>query len=118
MMRGQYSHVGCIRSHSQQLSVRLLISSSLATSVCRSPESKRFLRRCCPKVFGCFETGKLRVQTGEALKEPWSLTYREARVQAFADAFLVIAICLAAAALLVPLLRKVAAPHTPSADAH
>jgi len=55
---------------------------------------------------------------GEALKELWSLTYREARVQTFADAFLVIAVCLAAATLLVPLLRKVAAPPTPAANAH
>jgi DHA2 family multidrug resistance protein len=55
---------------------------------------------------------------GAAIKELWSLTYREARVQTFADAFLVIAVCLAGGTLLVPLLRKVAAPPTPSADAH
>jgi len=65
IIRGQYSQVGYIRSHSQQLSVRLLISSFLATSACRSPESNRRLRSCSPKVFGCLATGKLRVQTGD-----------------------------------------------------
>ena len=53
-----------------------------------------------------------------ALKQLWSLTYREAQVQTFADAFLVIGVCLAIATMLVPLLRKVAAPAAPSADAH
>lgn len=53
-----------------------------------------------------------------ALKQVWSLTYREARVQSFADAFLIIAASLALATLLVPLLRKVATPATPSPDAH
>ena len=53
-----------------------------------------------------------------ALKELWSVTYREARVQTFADAFLAIAFCLAIATVLVPLLRKINAPATPTADAH
>jgi DHA2 family multidrug resistance protein len=53
-----------------------------------------------------------------ALKELWKLTYREAQVQTFADAFLVIGVCLAMAALITPLLKKVAAPVTPPADAH
>lgn len=53
-----------------------------------------------------------------ALKQLWSLTYREARVQTIADAFLVIALSLAIATLLVPLLKKVATPAAPSADAH
>ena len=53
-----------------------------------------------------------------ALKQLWSLTWREARVQTFADAFLVIGVCLAIAALLTPLMKKVAAPAAPSADAH
>jgi MFS transporter, DHA2 family, multidrug resistance protein len=51
-----------------------------------------------------------------ALKELWSLTYREAQVQTFADAFLVIAICCGVAALTVPLLRRVGVP-TPAASA-
>ena len=53
-----------------------------------------------------------------ALKRLWSLTWREAQVQTYSDAFAVIAVCLLAAALLVPLMRKVAAPTAPSADAH
>jgi DHA2 family multidrug resistance protein len=53
-----------------------------------------------------------------ALKQLWALTYREAQVQTFADAFLVIAVCLAIATVMVPLLRKVAPPTVPSADAH
>lgn len=53
-----------------------------------------------------------------ALKELWLLTYREARVETFADAFLVIAASLAIATALVPLLRKIAVSTTPSSAAH
>jgi DHA2 family multidrug resistance protein len=53
-----------------------------------------------------------------ALKELWSATFREAQVQTFADAFLAIAAACALAALLVPLMRKVATPAVPSVDAH
>lgn len=53
-----------------------------------------------------------------ALKQLWSLTWREAQVQTFADAFLVIAACFVVATLLVPLMKKVIAPATPPADAH
>jgi DHA2 family multidrug resistance protein len=53
-----------------------------------------------------------------AIKQLWSLTYREAQVQTFADAFLAIAVCFVIATLLVPLLRKVAAPAAPVKDAH
>jgi MFS transporter, DHA2 family, multidrug resistance protein len=53
-----------------------------------------------------------------AVKTLWSLTWREAQVQTFADAALVIGICLAIATILTPLLRKVSAPAEPSADAH
>ena len=53
-----------------------------------------------------------------AIKQLWSLTYREAQVQTFADAFLAIAVCFVVATLLVPLLRKVAAPAAPVKDAH
>jgi len=52
------------------------------------------------------------------LKLLWSLTFREALTQAFADAFLAVLVCFAAATLLIPLLRKVAPPKAPSADAH
>jgi len=53
-----------------------------------------------------------------ALKQLWSLTLREAQVQTFADAFRVIAVCFVIATVMVPLLRKVAAPAAPSAEAH
>ncbi len=51
-----------------------------------------------------------------ALRQLWSLTWREAQVQTFADAFLAIGVCLAVATLLVPFMRKVTA--APPADAH
>ncbi|HEU6449560.1 MAG TPA: DHA2 family efflux MFS transporter permease subunit [Verrucomicrobiae bacterium] len=53
-----------------------------------------------------------------ALKELWRLTYREAQVQTFADAFLVIGVCLAIATLLTPLLKKVAPSPAVAAEAH
>jgi MFS transporter, DHA2 family, multidrug resistance protein len=53
-----------------------------------------------------------------ALKMLWSLTWREAQTQAFADAFLVIMVCFVVATAMVPLMRKVAPPKGPSADAH
>ena len=53
-----------------------------------------------------------------ALKKLWSLTWREAQVQTYADAFLVITVCFALATFMVPLMRKVAAPANPPADAH
>lgn len=52
-----------------------------------------------------------------ALKELWLLTWREAQVQTFADAFLAVGVCLAIAALLVPMMQKVA-PVAAPADAH
>jgi len=39
-------------------------------------------------------------------------------VQTYADAFLAVAACLALATVTVPLLRKVAPPSAPPADAH
>ena len=54
----------------------------------------------------------------EALKELWRVTYREAQVQTFADAFLVITVGFVLATLLVPLLRKVTPPAAPPTDAH
>jgi DHA2 family multidrug resistance protein len=53
-----------------------------------------------------------------ALKELWSLTYREAQVQTFADAFLAITICFAVTTFMVPLLKKVAMPAKPVATGH
>ncbi len=53
-----------------------------------------------------------------ALRKLWNLTWREAQVQTYSDAFLVITLCLLIATLMVPLLRKVTTTTTPSADAH
>jgi DHA2 family multidrug resistance protein len=53
-----------------------------------------------------------------ALKQLWRLAYREASTLAFADAFRAIMIAFVIATLLVPLLRQVIPPKTPSTDAH
>ena len=53
-----------------------------------------------------------------ALQLLWTLTNREALTLTFADAFMVIMACCAAAGLLIPLMRKVAPPKGPVADAH
>jgi len=53
-----------------------------------------------------------------ALQQLWSLTFREAQTQAFADAFLAIMVCLVAAMILIPLMKKVLPPSAPPADAH
>jgi len=47
-----------------------------------------------------------------------SITLREAATQAYSDAFVVIFLCFVFATCLVPLMRKVAAPKAPVADAH
>jgi DHA2 family multidrug resistance protein len=59
----------------------------------------------------------LSAQTG-ALKQLWNLTWREAQTLTFADAFLAVMVSFLIAAAMVPLMRKVAAPAAPSADAH
>jgi DHA2 family multidrug resistance protein len=56
--------------------------------------------------------------TAAALKQLWALTWREAQPQTFADAFLVLAICLAVAAMLMPAMRSAAPAKVPVADAH
>ena len=56
--------------------------------------------------------------TTAALHQLWSLTFREAQTQAFADAFLAIMVCLIAATVLIPLMKKVLPPSAPPADAH
>ncbi len=53
-----------------------------------------------------------------ALRQLWALTMREAQTQTFADAFLALAACLALATVMVPLMRRVAPPKAPVADAH
>jgi DHA2 family multidrug resistance protein len=53
-----------------------------------------------------------------ALRQLWALVMREAHTLTFSDAFLVILVCFAIAVPMVLLMRKVAAPPAPSADAH
>jgi DHA2 family multidrug resistance protein len=53
-----------------------------------------------------------------ALRQLWSLTMREAQTQTFGDVFLCVMACFIGATAMVPLMRKVAPPKAPSADAH
>jgi DHA2 family multidrug resistance protein len=53
-----------------------------------------------------------------SLQQLWSLTFKEAQTQAFADAFLAILICLIISMILIPCMRKVVPPSTPPPDAH
>ena len=53
-----------------------------------------------------------------AVKQLWQLAYREASTLAYADAFQAIMVAFIVATAFVPLLRKVAQPQAPSADAH
>ena len=68
--------------------------------------------------FTAIQGGDLVHGQAAALRQLWLVTWREAQVQTFADAFLVIAASLALATVLVPLLRKVVPPAAPPADAH
>lgn len=53
-----------------------------------------------------------------ALRQLWSLTYREALTMTFSDAFLIVMGGFLVALVFVPMLRKIAPPVAPSADAH
>jgi DHA2 family multidrug resistance protein len=53
-----------------------------------------------------------------AIEQLWHLAYREASTLAFADAFRAIMLAFIVATLLVPFLRKVAAPKVVAANAH
>ncbi len=53
-----------------------------------------------------------------ALKQLSLLALREAQTQTFSDTFLCVGVCFAIATAMVPLMRKVAPPKGPSADAH
>jgi DHA2 family multidrug resistance protein len=53
-----------------------------------------------------------------ALKQLYNLVLREALTETFSDAFLLIAIALFSVAFLAPLMRSIAPPKVPSADAH
>ena len=63
-------------------------------------------------------TGSLGNGHAAALKQLFRLAYREAQTLAYADAFRVIMIAFVFATLLVPFLRTVAAPRSPSSGAH
>jgi len=53
-----------------------------------------------------------------ALEQLRALAYREASTMAYADAFRAMMVVCLAAACLVPLMKNVAKPPAPSADAH
>jgi len=53
-----------------------------------------------------------------AVRQLWSLTFREAQTQTFGDTFLLVMVAFIIATAMVPLMRKVAPPKAPSADAH
>ena len=65
------------------------------------------------EVFGDPQRG----QAG-ALRELWSLTWREAQVQTYGDAFLIIGVCFVVTTAMVLLMRRIGPPATPSPDAH
>jgi DHA2 family multidrug resistance protein len=52
-----------------------------------------------------------------ALKQLWSLTWREAQTQTYADAFLAIAVCFVIATAMVPLMRKAKGRSAPASSA-
>jgi DHA2 family multidrug resistance protein len=82
-----------------------------------NPSVMKFLHALNAK-FAAANGGDMFNDHTAALKELWLLTYREAQVQTFADAFLVIAACLVIATFMVPLLGKVSIPAAPRAEAH
>ncbi len=53
-----------------------------------------------------------------ALRQLWTLTMREAQTETYADTFLVLMLCLGVTTVMVPLMKKVAPPRAPVADAH
>jgi MFS transporter, DHA2 family, multidrug resistance protein len=52
------------------------------------------------------------------LQQLWAATMREAQTQSFSDIYLVIMVCFVVAAVMVPLMRKIAAAKVPSGEAH
>jgi hypothetical protein len=56
--------------------------------------------------------GDLAGAQAAALKQLWLMAYLEAQVQAFADAFLAIAMCFTVSVALVPLMRAVGSPRS------
>src|SRR5262249_44402585 len=57
--------------------------------------------------------GDATVAPTASLKKLWLITYREAQVQAFGDAYLVIALCFTLSLAMVPLLRQVTVADRP-----
>ena len=82
-----------------------------------NPSMLEFLGRVTHTYASASSAGATAAST-VAMKKLWLLTFREAQVQSFADAFIVVGICLAIATLLVPLLRKVIAVPSASVSAH
>jgi DHA2 family multidrug resistance protein len=62
--------------------------------------------------------GNLAQADSASLKQLWSLVWREAQVQTYADAFFLIMVAFVIAAALAPFMRKAAAPAAPQSDAH
>ncbi|WP_457096122.1 DHA2 family efflux MFS transporter permease subunit [Lysobacter sp. P5_B9] len=64
-------------------------------------------------------TERLGAVAPDAVLRPlWQTTYREAQTLAYSDTFLVVMVCFVLTTAMVPLMRKVAPPSTPSADSH
>jgi DHA2 family multidrug resistance protein len=68
--------------------------------------------------FTAFYHGDAGLGHAAALKQLTNVALREALTETFADAFLLISVCLFAMVVLVPLMRQVTPPKAPSADAH
>ena len=68
--------------------------------------------------FTAFYHGDAVLGHAAALQQLYNLALREALTETFADAFLLISLCLFAMVVLVPLMRPVTPPKAPSADAH
>jgi DHA2 family multidrug resistance protein len=66
--------------------------------------------------FGALQNGPAEARLGP-MKLLWGTTLRDAYVQSFSDVYLVIMLCFIAAAVLVPLMRKITPPKAP-VDAH
>ncbi|WP_211461335.1 DHA2 family efflux MFS transporter permease subunit [Collimonas silvisoli] len=89
----------------------------LAEHLTRSNDATNALLQGAGASLATSGNGQLLGETG-ALRQLWNLTYREALTLTFADTFLAIMACFVIATAMVPLMRKVAPPKAPSADAH
>jgi len=87
------------------------------TAIERKPASipmpvdlKRPLRHRTSTTYAGALAGEAARGQAAALRQLWSLAWREAQVQTYADAFLTIMLCFVIAAAMMPPMRKVA-PH-------